>query len=134
AAVGADPTSVRPRLMRAVAASPLRAASRDSEKLHKSLTRGLQALELVAESSIPLSLTSLVRRLKVPKSTLHGLLKPMVARRYLEIDRDGHYRLGVRSVEIAGVYLSRTTPLKVAHGELLALSRELKMTAHYAVL
>ena len=120
--------------MRTVAASSLRASARESEKLHKSLTRGLQALELVAESSIPLSLSVLVRRLKIPKSTLHGLLKAMVARRYLELDRDGHYRLGVRSVEIAGAYLSRTTPLKAAHGELLALSRELNMTAHFAVL
>jgi IclR family KDG regulon transcriptional repressor len=94
----------------------------------------LQALELVAETSIPLSLSSLMRRLKVPKSTLHGLLKAMVARRYLEMDRDGNYRLGVRSVEIAGAYLSRMTPLKVVHGELLALSRELNMTAHFAVL
>lgn len=102
--------------------------------LHRSVTRTLLALEAVAESDAPLGLGALAGRLRAPKSTLHSLLKAMVARRYLEIDRNGNYRLGVRTLEIGAAYLNRITPLKVAHPELVTLSRDLGVTAHFAVL
>jgi DNA-binding IclR family transcriptional regulator len=102
--------------------------------LHRSVTRAFRALEAVAASDAPLGLTTLAARLGTPKSTLHSLLKAMVARRYLDVDRDGNYRLAVRTVEIGAAYLNRITPLKVARPELVTLSRELEVTAHFAVL
>jgi len=91
----------------------------------------LLAIEAIAESESPLSLTTLATRLNAPKSTLHPAL---VARRYLEVDRDHNYRLSVRALEVGAAYLNRITPLKVADSELHRLSRELGMTAHFAVL
>jgi DNA-binding IclR family transcriptional regulator len=123
-----------------VAALATRAPSRDVAEtslsrtaLHRSVTRALLALELVAESSTPLPLTTLAARLKTPKSSLHAVLKALVARRYLEVEKNGSYRLGLRAAELGAAYLNRVTPLKVAHPELVTLSRELKMTAHYAI-
>ena len=106
----------------------------EEASLHRSVTRALLALEVVAASDAPLGLTTLAERLGTPKSTLHSLLKAMVARRYLDIDRDGNYRLAVRTAEIGAAYLNRITPLKVARPELVTLSRELEVTAHFAVL
>ena len=120
-------------LTRAPAATGLDDVSLDAGALHRSVTRALLALELVAESGSPLPLSVLASRLGVPKSSLHSLLRALVARRYLEVDEDASYRLGLRTAELGAAYLNRVTPLKVAHPELVALSRELEMTAHFAI-
>ena len=108
-------------------------ASQSGPALHRSVTRALLALELVAESSNPLPLSTLAARLKAPKSSLHPLLKALLARRYLEVDKEANYRLGIRAAELGAAYLNRITPLKGVHPELIVLSRELNMTAHFAI-
>jgi DNA-binding IclR family transcriptional regulator len=101
---------------------------------HNSVTRALAALETIAASRQAVSLTDLGERLHAPKSSLHSILHALAARGYLEIDPNRNYRLGVRTMEIGAAYLSQVTPLNVAHPELVKLSHELHMTAHFAVL
>jgi DNA-binding IclR family transcriptional regulator len=101
---------------------------------HHSVTRALTALETIAASHRALSLSELAEQLDAPKSSLHSILHALAARGYLEIDAGRNYRLGVRTMEIGSSYLSQVTPLTVAHPELVKLSHELHMTAHFAVL
>jgi DNA-binding IclR family transcriptional regulator len=101
---------------------------------HNSVTRALVALETIAASNRALSLSELGELLDAPKSSLHSILHALAARGYLEIDAARNYRLGVRTMEIGSSYLSQITPLNVAHPELVKLSHELHMTAHFAVL
>lgn len=101
---------------------------------HNSVTRAFVALETIAASHRALSLSELALLLGAPKSSLHSILHTLAARGYLEIDAERNYRLGVRTMEIGSSYLSQITPLNVAHPELVKLSHELHMTAHFAVL
>ena len=101
---------------------------------HTSVTRAFMALETIAASHRSLSLSELAELLDAPKSSLHSILHTLAARGYLEIDAERNYRLGVRTMEIGSAYLSQITPLNVAHPELVKLSHELHMTAHFAVL
>jgi DNA-binding IclR family transcriptional regulator len=67
----------------------------------KSADRVLAVLDLVAERG-PLSFSSIVAELGLPKSSAHNLLNTMIARGYLERDADqAAFRLGIRVWEIA---------------------------------
>jgi DNA-binding IclR family transcriptional regulator len=94
----------------------------------------LRALEAVALDEEPKSLATLSRMLTVPKSTLHSLLHALAARHYLEIDEHGNYQLGVACLNVGTAYMRRFTALVAAGPELVRLSREMGMTAHFAVL
>ncbi|MFZ0168783.1 MAG: IclR family transcriptional regulator [Candidatus Dormiibacterota bacterium] len=101
---------------------------------HSSATRALRALEAVADDEEPKSLATLSRTLSVPKSTLHSLLRALAVRHYLELDEHGNYQLGVACLHVGTAYMRRFTALVAAGPELFRLSRELGVTAHFAVL
>lgn len=109
-------------------------AGHGTNRANKSVGRALQALELVAASEIALGLSQLAKALAVPRSSLHSLLRALAIRRFLEVDGDGRYNLGVRSLEVGAAYLHGVSPLAAVHSELATLSRLLSMTAHYAIL
>lgn len=60
---------------------------------HRTVTRVLGILEVVARARGPVSLTTLARDLDAPKSSLHGLTGGLLQRGYL-VEGPGGYRLG----------------------------------------
>lgn len=60
---------------------------------HRTVSRVLGILEVVARARGPVSLTTLARDLGAPKSSLHGLVGGLLQRGYL-VEAPGGYRLG----------------------------------------
>lgn len=77
----------------------------DSSKAPLSVARVLQIIKALSLSEEPLGLAELSRRLSTPKTSLIGLLRGLVDMEYVSV-RDGAYRLGGSSFELAGAVLS----------------------------
>lgn len=82
----------------------------------KSASRTLDVLE--AMSAGPCTLSELSRRLNVPKSTLHGLLRTLTERGWLQtIDGGTRFYLGLRAVQVGTAFVdedelvARVSPL-----------------------
>ena len=99
----------------------------------KSADRALDVLEELAQAG-HLSRTELARRLKIPKSSLHGILRTLELRGWVELDPGRSlYHLGVRSLIVGASFVdedlvvARTAPvldaLAAATGETVHLGR-----------
>jgi DNA-binding IclR family transcriptional regulator len=64
-----------------------------ASKEHRTVSRVAAILEAAAESAAGVRLASIADDLDAPKSSVHGLLKGLVAVGYLA-EREGHYTLG----------------------------------------
>ncbi|MDF2714148.1 MAG: IclR family transcriptional regulator [Paenibacillus sp.] len=75
----------------------------------KSADRVLDIFELFAERHEPINLTELSRELDMPASSAYKLLQNLLARGYLESDKQGKtFRLGYKLFEIGSKYAQRT--------------------------
>jgi DNA-binding IclR family transcriptional regulator len=102
--------------------------------MNMTIYRGLTAMQLVGAATDGLTLAQISREIGAPRSSLHVLLKTLTEMRFLEYAPDGRYRLGLAAFEVGASYLASVTPVRVARPELAALSRDLLVTAHFAVL
>ena len=66
----------------------------------KVLAKSLQVLEAFGSESPRWSESDLRRRLGIPSSTLHRILRALEQTGYVLRDDDGHYRLGIASVRL----------------------------------
>jgi DNA-binding IclR family transcriptional regulator len=111
-------------------AAPRRGAQRRGEPV-KSAYRTVQLLELLADTPDRLTLAELQRRLGVPKSSLHGLLRTLVARGWVDENRGG-YAIGLRALRIGSAYLDHDPMVRLAGPLLAGLQRQLEETIHLA--
>lgn len=75
----------------------------------KSADRVLDIFELFADKHDPVTLTELSRELDMPASSAHKLMQNLLARGYLESDKQGKtFRLGYKLFEIGSKYAQRT--------------------------
>jgi DNA-binding IclR family transcriptional regulator len=109
---------------------PRRAAQHRGEQV-KSAYRTVELLELLADMPGPLTLAELQRRLGVPKSSLHGLLQTLVARRWVD-ERPGGYVIGLGALRIGAAYLDHDPMVRSAGPLLAGLLRQLDETVHLA--
>lgn len=78
----------------------------------KSALRALEVLQLMTQAARPLSFSACQQALAYPKASLHGLLRTMVAARWITYDEaTKRYALGVRVWE-AGIAYTRMSPLE----------------------
>jgi IclR family transcriptional regulator, blcABC operon repressor len=66
--------------------------------------RAVRLLDQLAVSRQPASLSALVRTLKLPKSSLHGLLTTLAALDLIKRTPDNEFQLGPRILQWAGAY------------------------------
>jgi DNA-binding IclR family transcriptional regulator len=99
----------------------------------KSASRTIAVLEALAETGHRQTLSELAEKLGVPKSSLHGLLRTLVASGWVQTDNRGTaYSIGLRAIGVATAYLDQD-PLVQASGAVLAqLRTELDETIHLA--
>src|SRR4051812_35239209 len=72
----------------------------------KSAARVLDLLDEIASNG-PGTQLQLSTRLKIPKSSLHALLRTMVDRGWLQTDQSGSiYQLGIHSLVVSSAYLA----------------------------
>lgn len=97
----------------------------------KSADRTLEVLELLADRPGRHSLVELSRVLDIPKSSLHGLLRTMVQRGWVETDAGGlRFGLGVRALQVGAAYIDADDAVGLLSGVLDELSREFGETVH----
>jgi DNA-binding IclR family transcriptional regulator len=103
--------------------------------VNNSVARALRLLELVADNDgAPMGLSALAAAIDAPKSSVHSILRSLLARRFLEQTADGGYRLGTRAFEVGAAYSRHMSPSRAVHAELVDLSHKLTVTAHFAIL
>ncbi|MFE7568170.1 IclR family transcriptional regulator [Streptomyces sp. NPDC057539] len=75
-------------------------------RLVPAVTRALDILELFLDGDGTLSAPDVIRKLQLPRTTVHELLTTLAARSYLAAvpGQPGRYRLGVRSYQLGSRY------------------------------
>jgi IclR family KDG regulon transcriptional repressor len=106
-----------------------------SDYLIQSVSRALDILEAFAVGQEELGVTELSRKLKLHKNNVFRLLATLETRGWVEQDRDsGNYRLGLKTFEVASVFLQHLGLTKQAHPVVRVLAEESGETAYLAVL
>lgn len=72
------------------------------------VARAARLLDLLAESSSPVTLATLAARLALPKSTVHGLCATLVHAGLITRFESGSFHLGLHIVDLAHSFLART--------------------------
>lgn len=97
----------------------------------KSAGRALEVLEALAASPQRRSLVDLSRALGIPKSSLHGILRTMMQRGWVETDDTGtRFSLGVRALQVGAAYLESDDAVGLVAGVLDNLSRQFGEAVH----
>lgn len=97
----------------------------------KSADRALNILEYLASTSEPQSLGDIAKALEIPKSSLHGLLRTMQNRGWVQPDGSGlRYWIGPRALSVGAAYLARDRFVAATADILDELSLELGETVH----
>lgn len=106
-----------------------------SDYLIQSVSRALDILEAFTVGQEELGVTELSRKLKLHKNNVFRLLATLETRGYVEQDRGtGNYRLGMKTFEVASVFLHHLGLVKQARPVLEQLARETGETAYLGVL
>lgn len=99
----------------------------------KSASRAVDVLEILADSPHWLTLSELQRAVGVPKSSLHGLLRTLVARGWLQTDRRGtSYGIGLRALRVGAAFVSRDATIRAAGPLLARVLQEVDETVNLA--
>ena len=92
---------------------------------HRSLERGLSAIELVASAPQPLALSDIARRLGLHRSTAHHLLQTLVTLGWLRQEEESRgYALSARPFQLTGRKWSVTQIGEMAQSLLVRLTAE----------
>ncbi len=101
----------------------------------RALDRALDILELYSLGEPELRLSDISARLGLSPSTALRMLSVLERRGYVERSAEtGGYRLGVRTLELGGIYLQTTSLVALAEPYMRDLVRECNQTANLAVL
>ena len=97
----------------------------------KSADRTLEVLEALAVSPTRRTLGDLARALDIPRSSLHGILRTMAARGWVETDPTGtRFGLGLRAFQVGAAYLDADDVVGLLRTVLDDLSTEFGETVH----
>lgn len=101
----------------------------------QSLDRALRILDLFDEQTPELKITEISRRMQLHKSTVHSLLKTLIAHDYVAQDENsGKYRLGLKLIEKGQLMLQGLDLREVARKHLVELANDTGQTLHLVFL
>lgn len=107
---------------------------KQDKNIHRSTSRVLDILELVADNPSKFTLTDICTALNSPKSSLYPILYTLTARHYLAIDGNAHYRIDCATHKIGNAYLSQMNFLDEVEKILTNLTNICLETSHFATL
>lgn len=100
-----------------------------------SVTRSMKILELLAQSQRGLTLSDISRKLGIPKSSAHVLIKTLEAMGYLKSSQaNGRYCFGMRLVSLSNMALENLDLRELARPFLQQLMLRTGLTVHLAIL
>ena len=100
----------------------------------KILAKGLNLLEVLAQSAEGMTALDLAGDVGVHKTTAHRYLNTLLQAGYVQTNGDGTYHLGNKILELGSQLLRRMPLRETAHPFLLKLSAETQKTVHLCVL
>ncbi len=101
----------------------------------RSLERGLDLLEAFSLARPELSVAEIAAATGLPKPTVVRLLSVLLDRRYVQRGSDGErYRLGVKTLEVGGIYLQSTSLEAEAKRIMQRLAGAANQTANLGIL
>jgi IclR family KDG regulon transcriptional repressor len=105
------------------------------ERFIQSVQRAIDVLELFHASSLELGVTEISEKLELTKSTVHGIIKTLEHRGYLEQNpMNQRYKLGIKLFELGNLVASNMNITKLAIANIHELVAELNETVHLVVL
>ncbi|MBI2469067.1 MAG: IclR family transcriptional regulator [Candidatus Rokubacteria bacterium] len=106
-----------------------------ADYLIQSVSRALDILEAFTSAQEELGVTELSRKLKLHKNNVFRLLATLETRGYVEQDKEtGNYRLGMRTFEVASVFLHHLGLAKQARAVIEQLALETGETSYLGIL
>ncbi len=96
--------------------------------------RALNVLEALSQSRKGYSVSELSRRLSLPKSSVHLILRTLERRGYLQRQASGRYRFGLKLIALSRAALDGVELREEARPSLAALSRQTGLTVHMGIL
>lgn len=101
----------------------------------RTLSRGLEILELFSGDDTELSQSDIAARCGLPMPTIHRLVKTLVSHEFLEPVAGGrNYRIGAAVLRLAGPLIARSDPAAVIRRKLAELSETTGETTNLATL
>ena len=105
-----------------------------AERLIQSVERAADILELFLDSEPELSVKEISDKLRLSKSTVHGLIKTLEHRGYLQQNQDNlKYKLGLRLFELGHFIGNQLDITQIARPVIKDLVNEVKETVHLVV-
>jgi len=96
--------------------------------------RGLEILELIAESHHGVTIEQLAEGRGMHRSSVYRYISPLLERFYIVKSPEGRYQLGAKCLELTSLLLGRLDVRNVAHPLLIQLSEKTNATIHLALL
>jgi IclR family acetate operon transcriptional repressor len=110
-------------------------ASEPTTSAVRTLSRGLEILELFSAEDAELSQSDIAARAGLPMPTIHRLVKTLVVHEFLEPVAGGRkYRIGPAVLRLAGPLIARSDPSAVIRRKLQELSEVTGETSNLATL
>ena len=100
----------------------------------KILAKGLNILEVLAQSAEGMTAIELADNIGVHKTTAYRYLNTLLQAGYIQTNGDGSYHLGNKILELGSQMLRRMPLRETAHPFLVKLSAETQKTVHLCVL
>lgn len=106
----------------------------EQKNIHRSTSRVLDILELVAANPSKYTQTEICEILGTPKSSLFPILYTLVARHFLALDSNSHYQIDYSAYLVGNTYLSQLSFLDEVEKILRDLTDKCSETSHFATL
>ncbi|HKY21159.1 MAG TPA: IclR family transcriptional regulator [Vicinamibacterales bacterium] len=101
----------------------------------KSAERALSVLELIGQTESVMSFRELEEALDIPRSSLHGLLRTLTERGWLQRDSEsGAFALGIRTWQVGRAYLRGRSLAERARPHMIRVQTAIRETVQLAVL
>ncbi|KAF5051778.1 IclR family transcriptional regulator [Sedimentibacter saalensis] len=98
------------------------------------IDRTLDIIELLSTQQKGIGVTEISKKTNLHKTTVHRILSSLYARNYVEKNKNGEYKLGLKLIEIVGCHINELELQTEARPYLLELSSKYNLTSHLGVL
>ena len=105
-----------------------------AEAANRTLQRGLNMLELLAEHPDGLELHEIATALELPKSSAHNLVQTLLAARYVRLTPAARYQLTLKTFEVGSAAVQAMDASQVLRQYMLKAFAECNETMHCGVL
>lgn len=106
----------------------------EDKNIHRSTSRVLDILELVAEHPSEYNLTDISKLMEAPKSSLYPIMYTLTARHFLALDNNGHYKVDFSLYQVGNSYLRQLNFLDEVEKILTNMTNVCMETSHFGIL